>query len=290
MIQPDTALRRAARQLWEAIEPLHMLVYFHQAPIEAGRRLGLRGYWMTYFAGRFSPLGCPPATTVTALAYGFAPSRVQRAIPDAWRLAHPEVVTHTWIAAAATALEDALPPSALKGFELLGPVLWELASACRVDGRALAAAWAGVDRPDKPTASAWLAATILREHRGDGHVSACLNAGMSGIDAAVTHAASGAVPLSSLEASRGWTATQLDACLLKLTTEGVLDPGGGLTNKGRAMRRRVETRTDQLAAEPLRSVDIDLVLQAVGIAAPLSRHLIDSGLIPTPNPVGARRP
>ena len=37
----------------------------------------------------------------------------------------------------------------------------------------------------------WHAITLLREYRGDGHVAALLDAGLSGLDALITHTATG---------------------------------------------------------------------------------------------------
>jgi hypothetical protein len=61
-----------ARRFWEAIEPIHAVVYFAPEPAEAARKIGLRGFRMGYFAGRVAPLGPLPAKAVTAMAYGFA--------------------------------------------------------------------------------------------------------------------------------------------------------------------------------------------------------------------------
>ena len=46
-----------ARRLWAAVEPLHAVVYFAPETAAAAKEVGLRGYWMGYFAGRLAPLG-----------------------------------------------------------------------------------------------------------------------------------------------------------------------------------------------------------------------------------------
>ena len=63
-----------ARRFWAAIEPIHSVVYFAPEPLEAARKTGLRGFWMSYFAGRVAPLGPLPAPAVEAMTYGFAPA------------------------------------------------------------------------------------------------------------------------------------------------------------------------------------------------------------------------
>lgn len=153
-----------ARRFWAAIEPLHAVVYFAPEPAEAARRAGLRGFWMGYFASRVAPLGKVPAEAVGAMAYGFAPHLIARAIPDAWKFAAPEAVLDARLTSAAEALRRHLKDTA--DLEELGEILWAGIDGCRFDGRPLAAAWSCVPRPEDPVASTWLAATVLREHRG----------------------------------------------------------------------------------------------------------------------------
>ena len=64
----------------------------------------------------------------------------------------------------------------------------------------------------------------------------------------------------------------------------------GCTKTGGALRREVEDLTDRLAAGPVERVGETGVKHVIDLAAPVSRHLIDSGVIPVPNPVGAPRP
>jgi hypothetical protein len=46
-----------ARRLWATLETIHDVVYFAPGVRDAGVGLGLRGFWMTYFAFRAAPLG-----------------------------------------------------------------------------------------------------------------------------------------------------------------------------------------------------------------------------------------
>jgi hypothetical protein len=64
----------------------------------------------------------------------------------------------------------------------------------------------------------------------------------------------------------------------------------GRTKTGGALRRDVEDLTDRLAAGPVERLGSTGVERAITLAAPVSRHLIDTGLIPLPNPVGVPRP
>ena len=75
-----------------------------------------------------------------------------------------------------------------------------------------------------------------------------------------------------------------------MTARGLLDRDGRLTKAGGALRGDMEDLPDRLAAAPVERLGETGVRRAIDLAAPVSRHLIDSGLIPVPNPIGAPRP
>jgi hypothetical protein len=163
-------------------------------------------------------------------------------------------------------------------------------AGCRFDGRPLAAAWAGVPRPRDAAGALWLAATVLREHRGDGHVLAGVAHGLRGLDATVTFAATGAISRDMVQSTRGWTDEDWAQSVRRLRARGLLDAGGRLTKTGGALRRDVEDLTDRLAAGPVERLGSTGVERAIELATPVSHHLMDTGLIPVPNPTGAPRP
>jgi Helix-turn-helix family len=279
-----------ARRFWEAIEPIHAIVYFAVEPAEAARKIGLRGFWMGYFAGRVAPLGPVPPEVVAAVAYGFAPAMASRAIPDAWTFADPATVVATRIASAADTLRHHLDRPAVASLAGLSDLLWKAVKACQFDGRPLAAAWSQLPRPDNAVESAWLAATILREHRGDGHVLAAVGFGLRGIDATVTFVATGAVTREIIQPARGWSDDDWTQSVRRLQARGLLDRGGRLTKTGGALRRDVEDLTDRLASAPVERLGETGVDQAISLATPISRRLIDTGVFPVPNTIGVPRP
>jgi len=279
-----------ARRFWEAIEPIHAVVYFAPEPAVALRRIGLRGFWMGYFAGRVAPLGPVPSGPVAAMAYGFAPAMVERAIPDAWRFADPAAVVDCRIASAADALRYHLDRPAIASLAGLSGLLWEAIAGCRFEGQPLASAWSRLSRPEDAVASAWLAATILREHRGDGHVLAAVGAGLRGLDATLTFVATGAITREIIQPTRGWSDDAWEQSSRRLQARGLLGCDGRLTKTGGALRRDIEDLTDRLAAAPVERLGKTGVERAIDLATPVSRHLIDTGVVPVPNPIGAPRP
>lgn len=276
-----------ARRLWHVAEPLHALAYFAPETIEGWRALGLRGFWMGYFASRCAPMGAVAPEVVTAAYYNFHPDKVRRALPDAWSYASPTVVLDTWRGTAAASLRRLLggAPSP-RAVELLRATCGGLDCA----GRPLAAAWAGVPWADEPLGDLWLAATILREHRGDGHVAALLGEEIDGCAAHVLAVAAGANSREAIQPHRGWTDQDWSAAAERLRGRGWLDEGGAITEAGRDARARVERRTDELAAAPLRALGEERAEVLIAELAPLTHAVWSGGGLPYPNPIGLPDP
>ncbi len=166
------------RRLGVLVESIHAVVYFAPEPQAAYAELGLRGYWRGYFASRAAPLGPAGPELITALFGGFAPEMVARAVPQVWSVATPQQVQAARLAGAVAALrrllgEDSLPIVAAAA-ELTGRCV----RALPLPGRPMAAAQAGLPRPDEPLAALWHDCTVLSEHRGDGHLAAVAAAGL----------------------------------------------------------------------------------------------------------------
>src|SRR5215213_3647770 len=93
---------------------------------------------MGYFACRLAPLGPVGPHVATALCYGFAPSRVARALPDAWEFAGPEDALSARIIGATAALRRAGADT--PKLKELADLMWEAALNADTAGRVLAAA------------------------------------------------------------------------------------------------------------------------------------------------------
>ena len=58
----------------------------------------------------------------------------------------------------------------------------------------------------------WHALSLLREHRGDGHICALVAAELSGLEALITHTATGQGFVTGFaRASRGWSREEWEA-------------------------------------------------------------------------------
>lgn len=171
----DSAL---VRRLGVLVESIHAVVYFAPEPQSAYAQLGLKGYWRGYFASRAAPLGAAGPQLVTALFAGFAPEMVARALPEVWTLASPQQVQAARQAGATAALRRLLGDSHLESVAAVAALTGRCVQALPLPGRPMAAAQADLQRPPEPLAALWHDCTVLREHRGDGHLAAVALAGL----------------------------------------------------------------------------------------------------------------
>ncbi|MDP7736677.1 SCO6745 family protein [Mycobacterium paragordonae] len=276
-----------ARQFYDRFEPIHALTYF--APeVRAGMdALGYRGFWMGYFAARSAPLGAVPPEVVTAVFYNFAPGRVAKSLPAAWEIAGPDQALRARQHATVAALhrcgvtED-------ENLCTAAELAVRTARMAPVDGRALFAANVALPVPSDPVAALWHATTLLREHRGDGHVAALVAAGISGRESNVFHTAASAVSEEFMKRSRHYDDNEWEACRQNLADRGLLDSGGALTPDGRGLKDQLETNTDALSLRAFDGLD-DEELQALFSAlTPVARTVIAAGDVPAATPMSAR--
>ncbi|WP_030565652.1 SCO6745 family protein [Streptomyces aureocirculatus] len=274
-----------ARTVWQVLEPLHAVTYFAPESREANSAVGLRGFWMGYFAARAAPLGAVAAGVVEAVFFNFHPAMVRRAVPDAWGFAPPEAVLRARTEAAAGALRRTAPSAADASAEIV-PLLERVVACADGAGRPLFAANRGLPVPEDGAGALWQAATTLREHRGDGHVAVLTAEGLNGCEAHVLFAACEEVPATLLRDNRGWSAQDWQAATDRLTERGLLDNGGHPTAGGRALRSHIEARTDALAVHPYRTLTPAEAAQLLTLLTLLADQVLTSDTIPFPNPIG----
>lgn len=277
------------RQMWHLLEPLHAVLYY--AP-EVLAEAGALGYdvserWPGYFAWRAAPLGAPDAAEVAGAFHSFSPRMVAEHIPAVWDVAAPDRLLEARTRGIGEAYRAVLGSETVSG-----PALAEAAALARraaeaadTAGRPLAAANAALPWPEEPHRALWHAATVLREHRGDGHVSALADAGLDPVESLVSFAAIGAAPVEVFS-SRGWSDAEWAAARERLAVRGLVGPDGTATEEGRALRARVERRTDELAAAPWRALGESHTDRLAGLFGPLWVEVLASGLLPRENTLG----
>ncbi|GAA1649674.1 hypothetical protein GCM10009733_053390 [Nonomuraea maheshkhaliensis] len=236
---------------------------------------------MGYFASRAAAFGPVSAEAVIATFYNFNPQVVRKAIPAAWHLASPADILDARLNAADTTLRRVLgdavdSPEMSHAAELAREAAQAISG--ELSGRPLYAAHTALPWPAAPHLVLWHAATLLREFRGDGHLAALLAAGLSGIEALVTHAATGAVPAETLRTTRGWTETDWAAAESRLEERGRLRDGL-LTEQGRGEREAIEEATDRMSRAPYAALGDDRCQELSFLVRPWSKQ-VAAELIP----------
>ncbi|MGB8940398.1 MAG: hypothetical protein WCD21_09210, partial [Streptomyces sp.] len=154
-----------SRTLWLRTEPLHAVIYFEEHCRDLGRTLGLKGFWMGYFAARTAPMGPVEAGPATAALGVFAPGMVERALPSAWQYVSPGRIVEERAASTARALR-ALVPGIDDQADALCPPLAAMVEDAPPLARPLFTANRDVSERADPVQRLWQLVTCVREFRG----------------------------------------------------------------------------------------------------------------------------
>ena len=277
--QHSPALRLVART-HRRLEPLHSHVYFAPETDERLTAIGVRPGRMVYFAGRAAAMGAVGPGVVTATFGNFAPAVVARHVPRAWTLATPEQVLAARLDAARASLTRLLDGAAAEDVAELAGLLREACTALTPEGRPLYAAHADLPWPDEPLLQLWHAVTLLREHRGDGHVLSLVRHRLSGLEALVTHTLTGrGFSRPAAQTTRGWSDEEWAAALAALADRGLV-ADGALTEDGVALRAAVEQETDELSAAPFECLGTERTERVAELAGALTGRLLANGAFP----------
>jgi len=272
--------------MWTLFEPIHAVTYFMPEARSAYERAGLRGFWRGYFAGRAAPLGAAGPAVVAASFFNFAPAFVARAIPGVWELITPEEALRVRLAGATSALGRLLDGREAEAAAAAG-LLWRAIGELDFSGRVLASADVALPVPGDGLAGLWQAATVLREHRGDGHFAALAAADIDGCEAVVLRCALN-LRREDMQPVRGWTDEAWDGALSRLAARGWVGADGALTSAGREAHAAVEHATDRAASRPWARLGPEATAEIAAVLTPLARAC--AAVLPYPSPIGVPAP
>jgi hypothetical protein len=265
-----------ARRMFELVEPIGMIPYSADEPNEAMFALGFTNYWDTYFAGRAAPLGASvPAGVIHALFYNFAPGEVARHIPNVWATTTPEAAILARRQGCAAALRRILGGRVdAPGFARAVELLTKVSTSAPSEGRPMYAALRTLPHPEEPVTRLFHAASLLREHRGDGHIAALMTEGIGGLEAHVLVALEMGMPAERFGRIHHLPSPQRVALVDGMKARGLVDDDGGFTPEGRACKQRIEALTDDLAVAPYECLEPAEVEELIGALEPLAEVLV----------------
>ncbi|GAA2284391.1 hypothetical protein GCM10010145_65260 [Streptomyces ruber] len=274
---------RAGRHCQAALNTLHSTHYFSP---DLGRELaavGIDDVTAAYFAVRSAAMGPVGAGVVTATFSNFRHELVARHVPAVWEKASPSVVLAARARVVDTTLRRLLGDEAVASPEVAeaAELALRAAEACVRTARPLYAAHAELPVPEAPHLALWHAATLLREHRGDGHLAVLLDAGLDPVEALVSHTATGkGMTPKAVLGTRGWTRDDWDAAAARLRERGLLDGEGGLTSAGAALRADIEAETDRLDRAPYEHLGAAGVERLTELGRTLAAAVVAAGAYP----------
>ncbi len=271
---------RTARSL----ETLHALGYFVPEVEQEITALGVRRGRGAYFASRAAAMGRVGPGPVVATFFVFAPSLVEHFVPTCWEAADPEQVMaarYRGIDAAYRRLLGDGGPRTPPRWPRRPTLARTAAAGCTPEGRALYAAHADQPWPDEPHLVLFHALTLIREHRGDGHVATTLAHGLSGLESLVTHTATGTgFTVPAAQATRGWSEEQWQACVVALADRGLMGADGTLTEGGVALRTAIETDTDERGHAPWAALGDEGTERLRTLGRPWVKQMVAGGVFP----------
>jgi hypothetical protein len=242
----------------------------------------MRNYWDGYFAGRAgpgparpAPLGLAPAGVVHAVFYNFADGEVARHIPWVWGKTTPEKAIAVRERGSAAALRQMIGELAgSSDLVRVADLATRAAVSAPTEGRVLYAGLRALDVPEEPVARVWHAATLLREHRGDGHNVALVAHGIGGTEAHVLIALS-----LGMRAEEFGRIRHLPKAQLAAVVDGLRGPRPGghrrrvHRRRPRETRGRIEALTDELGAPAYDVVSADELDELIAGLEPIATAL-----------------
>src|ERR1700760_2896188 len=275
-----TTTTTTARRMFELLEPICLVTFMADECNQEMAALGHRTYWDGYFAGRAAPLGRVPAEVVHAAFYSFADGEVARHIPSAWETIPPEASLAGRIRGSAASLRRILGDEVAgsPGLARAADLTTKAATSAPTEGRVMYAGMRTLPVPSDPVARLWHSATMLREHRCDGHVAALVGARIGGTESHVLSALDmGIHPPESFGRIHHLPKKRLAEVMDGLRERGLVDAGGWFTDAGREVKERIEALTDELAVPPYEALSPAELDELIAELEPITATLVAAG-------------
>lgn len=238
---PKPTTRKAtARRLRDAIEPIAMHPVWSSHNNEAMAGLGL-DFFSGYAWGRAAALGEPAPSVVVSSFAVFEPTLIAGVYEAGRAACSRDQVLSTRFEATTASLAEVLADVDVSDAAVR---LRDAALDLDQSGRPLYAGLAEIPLSDDPTEMLWRSAEMIREHRGDSHIAACVAEGLDPIAMSILTELWVGFPLGEYSGTRGWAPEAIAACVEQLQADGLLD-GEILSADGQALRDRIEDSTDR---------------------------------------------
>jgi Helix-turn-helix family len=262
-----TVATHPARRLGAVLEPVVGQVYFapecHKGYVALGfddSNREVNGVAMpdgpAYFTSRGSILGQVRGDVVAAAFAVFNPDVVAPAVELGWSRTDAATINEARTEGAVGQLRRVLGDEP-EGLDRVNELLARAVEPLRPEGRSLYAGLRALGVPDDPLAAMWRRGDMLREYRGDSHITAWVSAGLDATEIGLLTELYWGLPLRTYSRTRAWTTEQFDAATERLEDKGLI-ADGAFTEAGRARREDIEVRTDDQMRPTLDALGDDI--------------------------------
>ena len=271
----DQDLRALAHRCHYALETIHVVGYFSPENVAAYEALGLNGV-LAYFPARSAPMGAASADVVTATFFNFAPALVAAAMDGVWERLTPAQVLEARHAGIRATLSRMLgEPDVTEVLELLRTAC----AALPTQGRALYAGHTSLPWPEDPLLALWHATSLMREHRGDGHIAVLVTNGLDPVEAIVLHGQHANVT-RFMQNTRGWSPEEWQAACERLASRGLLDSEGAITDAAKDLKALMEEQTLDTHLAAYSALGFERSHRLFELAKPLRDAVREAGGVP----------
>ena len=153
-------------------------------------------------------------------------------------------------------------------------LLTKAATSAPLEGRPMYAALRALPLPQEPVARLFHAASLLREHRGDGHITALMAEGIGGLEAHVLLALDLGIPAPTFGRIHHLPSALLTDLIDAMKARGLITDEKTFAPAGRQVKNRVETLTDELAVVPYEILETAELDELIAALQPLAEKLI----------------
>lgn len=262
---PDSS----ARRLRDALEPIATQGWWSRSVANNMSTLNL-DFFGAYVWGRAASLGTPSASAVVSAFGVFEPtfiSNIYLATRD--QVSRDDILTAR-ADGASTAMSLVCSPEEAQIINTTLQRAMESVDGC---ARPLFSGLRELPIPASPQGQLWRLAEMFREHRGDGHLAACISHGLSVLDMNIVTELWLGYELGEYSATRGFSKAVLDNALHSLNERGITN-GSQLTQYGHELRSRIEHDTDRTQDAIIATLRTNIE-DVISLANVISQRIID---------------
>lgn len=256
-IAPPSVPDSPARRLRDATEAIATIGWWSRSAADAVTALG-HGFFDGYVWGRAASLGADVDQSVVISAFGvFNAALLGPVFVQARAISDRDTILAAREAGATEGLRQATVGIPLATIESCASMLLDALAPLEPGPRPLFGALQALPIPTDPYGRLWRAAELVREHRGDGHLAACVAAGLDMAEMNVLTEVWLGYRVGQYSSTRGFDASQLANAVGALESRGWMS-NGHLTAPGQVARDAIEAATDLAQHQLIRALGKNL--------------------------------